>query len=1060
MGRATLRVQARYDDGLWRFSGTAADVVPADLFALFGVSPPALLADLVVRETSMSFDGTGREFDVVCMCEFPLGDADAVLTLRAAVGPKPPAGARPVTFDGDLTVWADVDGQDPIPLEFAVSFRSSDPGTTLTATWQAGTGQDPVALPVLLDALGMDGVEELVDNLPHGMLPVVVGASLVWERGASPGPGSLVVSVAVGRVGVVAASMPTGGAGSPVARLVAVRGAVGARASDLPLVGESIPADRDVVVTGAHFLYADRVLPLDRVRELNAVVAGMPGADEGLLPTLPEQALQRGLVIWVTVTVGEEVLSPLVLRPNPGGSPALSPGAPPNPTPAPAPADAVEGAVVLGRERGDAARQVDLVFGPVRIRRISLGYARGRLFVAVDATFSLGPVQLDTIGLGLGLDEDFTPTPVLQGAGLRVDAAPLKITGALEVRDDDRFAIYIAGLITVEAGFFAMQAAGSYARSVDGWSSVFLFGEIAATGGAALFVAPPFTVTAVSAGFGVNSTLRIPAVDELEAFPLVSNLAGGGSGSTPQEALEALADWVTPAQGRYWAAAGVEFTLFKFIATRALAVAEFGDDLKLALLGRTSVTFPRNADRAKKVHARIDIDLKLAYQQSQGLLSLDVAVGAGSFVFDPACRLTGGIAVYIWTAGRHAGDFVVTAGGYHPRFEKNLPAHYPRPARLGFVWSPDDKIMVKAQGYTALTPGAFMVGGRLAATYDAGLLSAWFTAYLDVLIQWRPFLLDAELGISIGVAFTIKILFVKVRVSIEVGIKLALWTPPFGGRVTVKVWFISFSFDIGSKRPELDAANWPEVRDQLPDPLSITPLQGLLADVDAGELAARRADREPMLVASAGFAFTVDTVVPATRIHLNDDPFAPNDEDGDLISIRPMRKNASVTSEFRVTVTGTQAFDDQDWTIEVLKRDAPAALWGRPLDKPAQALDQPALLPDRLTGLRFKVLEPFTDGEIGPVPTQALKVTPLDSGRTPLREDQPQGSLPAVDARDSVEVITEGIDSDAIKTRRAAAYGALHRLGLAPGADGASLDIYAANARSYLVSRPLTTTAQ
>lgn len=170
--------------------------------------------------------------------------------------------------------------------------------------------------------------------------------------------------------------------------------------------------------------------------------------------------------------------------------------------------------------------------------------------------------------------------------------------------------------------------------------------------------------------------------------------------------------------------------------------------------------------------------------------------------------------------------------------------------------------MVKAEGYTALTPGAFMIGGRLAATYTSGLLSAWFTAYLDVLIQWNPFYLEMALGISIGVAFTIKVWFVKVRVSISVGINLALWTPPFGGRVTVKVWFISFSFDIGSKRDQLPVANWSEVRAQLPAPLAITPEQGLLADVDAGELAARRAIEAAVLVSGDGFVFTTESALP------------------------------------------------------------------------------------------------------------------------------------------------------------------------------------------------------
>ncbi|MET8623823.1 DUF6603 domain-containing protein [Kitasatospora sp. NPDC004669] len=937
---------------------------------------------------------------------------------------------------------------------FALRQPPGGDGTrVLSATWQPEGGASAAEL---VKALGID-----VTGLPQQLVPTLDGVSVRYDLDTR----ELVLTARTARLGWMFASVsPDGGQRRSA---LAVRAAVAARASQLPLIGEAITEDRDIALTSIQFGYASARWTSEQVAALNTTLDGLDQNDPPGLPRLLDEPLDPGVLIWALLTADGEELPPLVLRVDPRPSRALAPG-----TPSPVPVSDSVGVsadgVVLGRElialsqdRERSSQDVGRVFGPVRIRKVSLGYGNGLLFIAFDATLTMGPVQLDTIGLGLGLDSGFNVKPVLQGAGLRVDQPPLKVTGALVVREDDAFAIYIAGAIVVETGFFALQAAGSYARSRDGWSSVFLFGEIAAVGGAALVEAPPFTLTAVSAGFGVNSTLRLPAIAELGEFPLIARLSERAPEASPQEALEALAAWISPAQGRFWAAVGVEFALFKFIATRALAAVEFGDDLKVMLLGRTSVTFPRDTKPGKKVHARIDIDLKLAYQQSRGLLSLDVAVGDGSFVFDPACRLTGGIAIYLWTAGEHAGDFVITAGGYHPRFTENLPGYYPTPARLGFTWSPDSKIMVKAEGYTALTPHAFMVGGRLAATYTSGLLSAWFTAYLDVLIQWRPFYLEASLGISIGVAFTIKVLFVKVRVSIEVGIDLALWTPPFGGRVTVKVWFVSFSFDIGSKRAELDAALWPEVHEQLPEPLSITPVAGLLADVDAGELAARRADGDPVLVAAAGLVFTVDTVIPATAIHLNQDTdyaTAPHDR----ISIRPMRKDREIASELVVTVTKVGDADyvvsDDDWTVEVIKRGAPAALWGRPLAKPDDALEQEALLPDQLAGLRFEVKLPETAGEIGPVTSAALQVTRMPDGHTPLRNSGKQGPVP-LSTPGSIETIADTVNTSTT-ARRTGAYRALHRLGLAPGASGAALPRYADKARDYLVSSPLTTTAR
>ncbi|MFD7736711.1 DUF6603 domain-containing protein [Streptomyces sp. MJM8645] len=1061
IGGTRLDLDTWSDESGYLFRGaTAENVRMADLFDWLGENwgvageiPEGLRSfDLQYLTIEvLTSPGGPEEWEFTAATEARLGDT--VMDLLVCFRHSTPAagGASTFSLSADAGFTAAVEGAET-RLWFSGAIAKTGSGAWELSASLESDGQ-ALTLAHLAAAVGIDVPADL-----DPFVPSLGSASFAYRLPVgTAAAGSLVVSAVVGRVGVVVASVPEG-TGPAVARLVAVRGVVGARASDLPLVGESIPADRDVVVTGVQFCYADRAWPLAQVRALNAAVAGLPGAAQGLLPVLLDEALQRGLLIWGLLTMGGRALAPLVWRPNSTGAAALSQGGSGDLVPL----DTSEGAVVLGRERAavagqqrsDSAQELDQVFGPVRIRRVSLGYAKGRLFVAFDATLTLGPVALDMIGLGLAVDQDFTVTPVLAGSGVRIAIPPLKVTGVLEVRQDPAYEVYIAGLVAVEAGFFAMQAAGSYARSRGGWASVFLFGEVAAKGGVALFGPPAFTVTGLSGGFGVNSSVRVPRIEELPEFPLIARLDGRPE-ATPQEILNALTDWVRPADGQYWGAIGVQFTTFKFIDTKALALVEFGRELNVMLLGRTSITFPRNAAPGKKVHARLDLDLKLAYQQSQGLLSLDVAVGAGSFIFDPACRLTGGIAVYVWTAGSRAGDFVLSVGGYHPRFK--VPAHYPRPARLGFTWSPDSKIMVKAEGYTALTPGAFMIGGRLAATYTSGLLSAWFTAYLDVLIQWKPFYLDMALGISIGVAFTIKVWFVKVRVSISVGINLALWTPPFGGRVTVKVWFISFSFDIGSKREPLPAAEWSEVRAQLPAPLAITPEKGLLADVDAGELAARRAVEAPLLVSRDGFVFTTESALPATHVYLNDDLVGSADP---AIAIRPMRKTA-VTSEHRVTLwrnNGDKPFDPVNWTITVLRKDAARALWGAPLNKPGDALDEDTLLPRRLSGLRFEIPGPKLDPKAatGPITSRALgteKVNP-DSKLTG-RPGQSAGPAP-VSGSGSIDTIARTIAGK--QPRRDAAYAAMARLGVAPGANGPRAK-YAAIAADTLVSSPLLTAA-
>ncbi|MGH3810810.1 MAG: DUF6603 domain-containing protein [Pseudonocardiaceae bacterium] len=880
-------------------------------------------------------------------------------------------------------------------------------------------------------AFGLD-----LSDAPEALVPELFALALVYDFTAK----RLVLVAVTEHTDWLFASIPDG---TSVLRVAAVRARVDVRASTLPVVGDVVPADRDLALTGVRFNLASRAWTKEQTAAVNALVERVSETSGAM--TLPQEGLVAGVSVGVELVVAGEPQPPLVLPITKAGG-----------------GSGAELAALLsaGHGRGDdpAARELGLVFGPVRLRRLVLGFAEGAVFVAFDALFTAGPVEFTLLGLGISIRVGATLaiTPVLSGAALVIDKSPLKVVGVLERRRSEKYSELITGMLAVETGFFAMQAMGSYARSRAGWASVFLFGEIGAQGGRALFGPPAFTVNAICGGFGVNSTVRIPDILEIPRFPLVNRLTGGGPDDpTPEQVLEELmgpAAWVTPHPDRYWGAIGVDFATFKFLRVRALALVEFGDAFKVMILGRASITFPKNASAARKVHARLNIDVKLAYEAVKNLLSLDIAVAEGSFVFDPAIRLTGGIAVYLWTGGQHDGDFVISVGGYHPKYR--VPAHYPLPAPLGFVWSPDDTLRVSARGYTALTPNAFMLGGGLDARYDRGLLSAWFTAYLDALIQWNPFRLEVALGIRIGVAFTIKVWFIKVRVSIEVGIDLALWTPPLGGRVSVKIWFISFSFSFGSTRTSVPAISWREFRQQLPtQPLAVTPLRGVLADVASSELAARRAAGKPTLVSAFGFALSTEAALPASHITVNGTelPTAAQQR----VDIRPM-KAVNVTSEHRVTVfRHGRVFDWEKygWTIIPVTTSVPQALWGVPRDTPT--VDDPDLLPDRPGGVRIEVPPPESGEKLGPITARALGVERLADGRIPLRRCAPDGPAPHKDPG-SIRIITETLADRATSGRRTSLYHALAGLGVAPdgGWDG-RLDHWAVQAGYALTDSPL-----
>ncbi|MGC0419538.1 DUF6603 domain-containing protein [Embleya sp. AB8] len=853
------------------------------------------------------------------------------------------------------------------------------------------------------------------------------------------------------------------GQGSPVDLLFVKTGRVGSDslsaavldiridfdASRLPLVGESIPKGALVFPT-LRIVYMSRAVVVDEVHQLNAVLREY-GVTKPMFPipnVLTGHQWAKSFTAGLTWRVGGKEMPILAVS------------------------LATEGPSVPSVPDKDIRFPgLPVSFGPLHIagiRRARDGQGL-RFFLAGEFRLSGFTFELAGLGFVVPLKLGFIPKPQLQGAGLDIKrpAPPMEIAAALRWADsaDEGIAGGLLGLVRVTTPAVEVLGAGGFFRTTDNFDSVFLYVEALLAGGRSLFGPPPFTVTGLSAGFGINSSITPPAIAQLPTFPLVSRLgmapATPGDPApeppTPMDMLEELAGkdgWIRPEDASYWVAIGVQFTSFRFIETKALALVEFGNRLNLMLLGRTSVTFPKNAGSGGRVHARLNIDLRLAYLSDEHLISLDVAVAPGSFFFDPACELTGGIALYVWTGGERGGDFVISIGGYHPRYVR--PDYYPTPDRLGFRWNPCSRVVIQAQGYTALTPNAIMFGGALAARYEKGLLSAWFTAHLDALIQWKPFYLDIALGISIGVAFTIKVWFVKVRVSISVGIDLQLWTPPLGGHVKVKVWFISFGFDFGSSRTGAPAVSWSEFQMQLPSPIRAKPERGLLLDVDESESKARAEAKSPPLVSSDGFAFSTEAALPASVIRLNGKVFATA---GAKIDIRPMRKT-DVTSEHVVTLKldGVDLTPDPKlWKVEVIRRDMPRALWGKPVDKPSAT--ESALEPGMFTGLHFEVPGPDLSPGLGPVTSHALDVERQQDGFTPLRVADAQGPEPRPNPN-SIGRIVDTLATRATATRRSAVHAALTRLDADPGKDADSeLTHYADLVGRIMTDAPLTTAA-
>lgn len=325
----------------------------------------------------------------------------------------------------------------------------------------------------------------------------------------------------------------------------------------------------------------------------------------------------------------------------------------------------------------------------------------------------------------------------------------------------------------------------------------------------------PIQFTGIALGYGFNRRIIIPPIEEVAEFPLVQMVMGEGGYqdesksldpreqmgkalADPVSMLEKMKDHVVAELGQQFACGGVRFTISGVIDCFALVVVQWGNELEISLLGLARFRHTRDLTAAPICY--VELQILMSLKPSEGTFKLQALLTSNSWIINTDCKLTGGFALFIWFNGPHKGDAVLTLGGYHPRFRR--PAHYPEVPRIGLNWQVNDNLTVKGGAYLAITPSCGMLGAKLEATFHSGRISAWFTASLDVIVNWSPLYFEAEWGISLRVEAS----FTLTSIKATVGASIMMWGPPVGGTAHVDVVFFSFDIDFGSprlKQPEL-----------------------------------------------------------------------------------------------------------------------------------------------------------------------------------------------------------------------------------------------------------------
>jgi len=683
-------------------------------------------------------------------------------------------------------------------MTFGVEFSKTATDTFITASYSTTT---PLGFGRIAGVFGFT-----LPPVPSELDLDLVSLVLRYDFGAGAGGGDLMFGAAsnnpyYGAVSYISVA-PAGGNGPRQnVFILATKAHLGL--ADLPLVGKDLARIGNVALSD---IAAAIALPAPVAKEAVPALNDAIAKGGAQYPLIPTDGLPKTILLSADLTLGSGDPKPI--------SVPLGGSSPPPPPPPPSMAMTRIPATVAGdSDDGTKWFQVQKSFGPVSIQKIGIRYSDNKLWALMNAGLETGPINFGLIGLGVGSPlKSFQPTFTVEGVTLSVTAGPMQFSGALVGQIDP---VNLYGELGLSLPGFSIGALGGYA-DYQGHPSCFLYAVLDAELGG-----PPFFfVTGLAAGFGLNRTLVIPEVGALTTFPLIQWSTGQGPSSTAtgdtanqvEQTMTTLAQSgvIAPSIGEYWMAVGVQFTSFELVSSFALLTVKAGNEVEIDLLGLSTLTLP--PDDPSPI-AMAQLALEASFSPAHHEISVMGQLTPASFVLSQSCHLTGGFAFCMWYGGDYEGDFVLSLGGYSPRFSK--PDHYPAVPRLGLNWQITDNLTISGDEYFALTPSAVMAGGGLSAVWSSGDIRAWFTVEADFLLLFNPVHYYISASMELGASVKIDLWFTSFTITIHLGVSAEFWGPDFGGEIDVDLDIVSFTISVGSKPAPPNPLKWGEFVSQV-----------------------------------------------------------------------------------------------------------------------------------------------------------------------------------------------------------------------------------------------------
>ncbi len=878
------------EGGGWQFEGSTGkgqkirigDLI-RDLANFFGpVVLPGPLAELKIENLGSSFNTATKSFMFTCESKLPVDDQELDIIVRIEV--ENINGSYTKTFGGDIKIG---------DLMFKLRFVQNKTSDYFVAAYHPTTAGGKKDVKQLVRSLST----KVAAYVPEGL--IVELKDIVFAYGKD-------------------ATGAQGGGGAKF--ILGFDIGTGINLSNLPLVGQEFPKGATVGVDDLQILFISQGLTAGDVEKFNSLIPN----EVTKLPVQARQGTQTGGGVDPSRSAADVVMQQgfnISARMNFGGSTQVLslPASGTTPTTSTTTPTTNAGA---NTSAADSAQwfMLQKTFGPVYFEKVGVQYQDKKIWFLLSATLTAAGLSLSLDGLAVGgsLDKYMPPSFDLRGIGVGYSNGPVTITGAFLRRKVTQGGVThdeYDGAALIKTEQLSLSAIGSYAY-MDGHPSMFIYAVLDYPIGGPSF----FFVTGLTAGFGFNRALVAPNIEQVAHFPLVADAVAGASMPTdlaPQ--LQKLRQYIPPAVGQYFLAVGIKFTSFKLVDSFALLMVSFGRRFEIDVLGLSTLIVPTPI-RGTNVTplAEVQMAVRASYVPDEGFLGVSAQLTAAAFIFSRDCHLTGGFAFWSWFAGEHAGDFVLTLGGYHPNYK--VPAHYPKVPRLGFNWHVDDNINIKGEIYYALTASTLMAGGSLRATWESDNLKAWFSVGANFIIPWKPYYYDATMYVDVGVSYTFHF-FGTHQLNVNVGADLHIWGPEFSGKAHIKLSIISFDITFGSNSSQrARSIDWPTFKASFLPPdsqvCSVAIKDGLSKDSDAG-----------WVVNPKEFTLVTNSVIPSTEAYSGATAMV-GAGGGAALGIAPMSVASYVARQTVKILKNGRPYEDHFDFVPVRKK-VPAAMWGR-----------------------------------------------------------------------------------------------------------------------------------